>query len=120
MTEEGKKYYEKLGLEILNRYSIRYTPGSARLPKGWLAEWSAASDKNNPGKSLNDIVASRADGKDFLWYPQVWPNVDKDLDRRLDFVGDTELNRVKQQVQAEITEIFAPKAVAAEQAAEAQ
>ena len=115
VTEEGKKYYEALGLDILNRYSIRYTPGNAKLPKGWLAEWSAAADKDNPGKSLNEIVAKRADGKDFLWYPQVWPSTDADLDRRLDFVADTELDRAKQQVQAEITEIFAPKAVAAEQ-----
>ena len=117
VTEEGKKYYDTLGLDYLNRYSIRYTPGNARLPKGWLAEWSAASDKENPGKSLDEVVAKRADGRDFLWYPQVWPNADADLNRRLDFVAVTELNRVKQQVQAEITEIFAPKTVAAEQAA---
>lgn len=116
VTDEGKKYYEAIGLDILNRYSIRYSPGSAKLPKGWLAEWSAVADKNNPGKSLDDIVSKRSDGKDFLWYPQVWPNVDADIDRRLDFVADTELNQVKRLVQAEITEIFAPKEVATEQA----
>ncbi len=117
VTNEGKIYYEALGLDILNRYSIRYTPGSARLPKGWLAEWSAVADKDNQGKSLDEIVSKRANDKDLLWYPQVWPIVEKEMDRRLDFVADTELNRAKQLVQAEITDIFAPKPIAAEHAA---
>jgi Phytanoyl-CoA dioxygenase (PhyH) len=109
-TEEGKRHYESLGLDILNRYSIRYTPGNARLPRGWLAEWSAVADDHNPGKTLNEIVnGNKNKPGEFLWYPQVWPSLEKNLDARLDFVADTKLSQVKQQVQAEIVEIFVPK-----------
>lgn len=109
-SEEGLRYYEAMGLDILNRYSIRYTPGSARLPQGWLAEWSAVADKSNPGKSLNEIVdGTKSHPRDYLWYPQVWPSLEENLESRLNFVADTKLSQVKQQVQAEIVEIFAPK-----------
>ncbi|KAG7368639.1 phytanoyl-CoA dioxygenase [Nitzschia inconspicua] len=111
-TEAGKRYYQSLGLTTLNRYSIRYTPGNAKLPKGWLAEWSAVADKNNPGKSLNEIVdGTKSHPGEYLWYPQVWPSLEKDLENRLNFVADTKLSQVKQQVQAEIVEIFVPKMV---------
>jgi hypothetical protein len=109
VTDDGKKYYQSKGLDVLNRYSIRYTPGTAKLPNGWLAEWSAVADKDNPGKSLDDIVNNKVENADFLWYPQVWPTLEKDLARRLDFVAEKELERIKQQVQMEIFEIFAPK-----------
>jgi hypothetical protein len=113
VTAEGKKYYESLGLDVLNRYSIRYTPGSARLPYGWLAEWSAMADKDNPGKSLNYIVAPAANcDEKLLWYPQVWPSLDENLDHRLNLIADTELSTVKQKVQAEIMELFAPRPAA--------
>lgn len=108
-TEEGKRYYESLGLDVLNRYSIRYTPGTAKLPQGWLAEWSAVADNSNPGKSLNEIVVGTKSVPEFLWYPQVWPSLEEDLDSRLDSVAHTKLAQVKQQVQSEIKEIFAPK-----------
>ena len=109
VTEEGLKYYASLGLDVLNRYSIRYTPGSAKLPDGWLAEWSAIAEKKNPGKSLDDIIDNKGGDADFLWYPRVWPTLEKDLTDRLDFLAETELNRIKQQVQMEIYEIFVPK-----------
>jgi ectoine hydroxylase-related dioxygenase (phytanoyl-CoA dioxygenase family) len=32
VTPEGKKYYAEKGIEHLNRYSVRYVPGSAKLP----------------------------------------------------------------------------------------
>jgi hypothetical protein len=66
VTEEGKRYYDSIGLDVLNRYSIRYTPGTARLPQGWLAEWSAVADKGNPGKSLNEIVGTASVPGNFL------------------------------------------------------
>jgi hypothetical protein len=110
VTEEGKRYYDSLGLDSLNRYSIRYTPGTARLPKGWLAEWSAVANKGNPGKSLNEIVVgTESDPGEFMWYPQVWPVLEKDVDAQLNFVADTKLSQAKQLVQSEIAEIFTPK-----------
>jgi Phytanoyl-CoA dioxygenase (PhyH) len=107
VTEEGAKYYNSLGLEFLDRYSIRYTPGSAKLPKGWLAEWSAVSDTDNPGSTLNHIV--NKDGG-VLWYPQVWPTLDGNMDMQLDLVADAELDHAKQKVKADIAELFMPKA----------
>lgn len=109
VTEEGKRHYESLGLDHLNRYSIRYTAGSARLPKGWLAEWSAVSDPENPGSSLNDIVNKESG---VVWYPQVWPTLDKDMDLQLNLVADTQLDHAKQKVKADIVELFMPKAPA--------
>jgi hypothetical protein len=110
VTEEGKRYYNSIGLDILNRYSIRYTPGTARLPQGWLAEWSAVADKDNPGKSLNEIVVGTdSNPGEYMWYPQVWPSLEKDVDALLNFVADTKLIQMKQLVQSEIADIFVPK-----------
>jgi hypothetical protein len=110
VTEEGKRYYNSMGLEVLNRYSIRYSPGTARLPRGWLAEWSAIADKGNAGKSLNEIVVgTESDPGEFMWYPQAWPLLENDMDTHLNFVADTKLIQVKQLVQKEIAEVFAPK-----------
>jgi hypothetical protein len=106
VTDKGKEYYASLGLEVLNRYSIRYTAGTARLPKGWLAEWSAVSDPENAGSSLNDIV--NKDGG-FLWYPQVWPTLEQETDLQLDLVADTQLYHAKEKVKADIAELFIPK-----------
>mmetsp|Transcript_2338 Transcript_2338/g.6174 ORF Transcript_2338/g.6174 Transcript_2338/m.6174 type:complete len:554 (-) Transcript_2338:29-1690(-) len=52
------------------RYSVRYAPGTAELPRGYGTELSILSDTNNAGKSLDDVV--RSDGP---WYPQCWPSV---------------------------------------------
>lgn len=54
------------------RYSVRYAPGTAELPRGYGSELSILSEEKNAGKTLSDV--SRSDGP---WYPQCWPNVDR-------------------------------------------
>lgn len=105
VTDSGKEYYRSIGRTSLNRYSIRYTPGTARLPNGWVAEWSAIMDANNVGQSLDDI----AEQDTSLWYPKVWPNMDQDLDQKLDALAKDALEMAKNKVQSEIIEMFTPK-----------
>jgi hypothetical protein len=105
VTDAGKVHYKSMGKHTLNRYSIRYTPGTARLPNGWLAEWSAATNSRNSGSSLDAIVS--ADG--MLWYPKVWPRLENRLEAQLDILAEQMLESAKTTVQAEIIEMFAPK-----------
>jgi hypothetical protein len=105
VTEKGRQYYESQGVKTLNRYSIRYTPGTARLPNGWVAEWSAVSDVNNTGRTLDEIVQS---GKS-LWYPKVWPVTEENLEARMDGVALSDLEPAKAKVMADIFELFVPK-----------
>lgn len=110
VTDAGKDYYRSKGLTSLNRYSIRYTPGTARLPDGWVAEWSAITNSNNVGSSLDSIVTH----DDALWYPKVWPTFDDDLEEKLDSLAQRQLEIAKNKVLAEIIEMFTPKAKSSE------
>jgi hypothetical protein len=74
-TDEGRLYFTNNGLSCLNRYSIRYVPGSARLPKAFVNELSILSDASNAGKALNDV--------DGAWYPQVWPFLEDDIEKKI-------------------------------------
>ncbi len=105
VTDLGKEYYRSKGRSSLNRYSIRYTPGTARLPDGWVAEWSAIVDSANVGSSLDEIVARNTT----LWYPKVWPTFEIGLEEKLDFVAEHILDLAKSKVQEEIIEMFTPK-----------
>lgn len=105
VTEAGKEYYQSKGHSSLNRYSIRYTPGTARLPNGWVAEWSAITNSENIGSSLDDIVTRDSS----LWYPKVWPTLDQGLEEKLDTLAEQQLELAKGKVQAEIIEMFSPK-----------
>ena len=107
VTDAGKVYYTSIGKQSLNRYSIRYTPGTARLPDGWVAEWSAVSNSQNAGSSLDKIVAREGT----LWYPKVWPSLETQLESELDILAEQKLGSAKSMVQAEIIEMFTPKAV---------
>jgi hypothetical protein len=104
VTEEGRDFYNSRGVRALNRYSIRYTPGTARLPNGWVAEWSAVANPENTGRTLDDIVGSGP-----LWYPQVWPMLDNNVESRLDSLARTESESAKAKVLADIIELFTPK-----------
>jgi len=94
VTEEGKEYYSSKDIDSLMRYSVRYVPGTATLPSGYHPfEWSIVSNPNNGGKQLNDVVAAADDGDNNddratppLWYPQVWPTIELDVDAKLDSV----------------------------------
>lgn len=103
-TEEGVRYYESQGITNLNRYSIRYTPGSAKLPNGWMAEWSAVSNPDNVGRSLDDVT--NIDGT--TWYPKVWPSSEHDLPERLNDIAANKLKRAKELVMADMIELFSP------------
>jgi len=72
VTEEGIEFYGEHGVEHLSRYSIRYVPGTARLPSGWSVEWSIVDNGQNAGKTLDGVV----DQSERLYYPQVWPTFD--------------------------------------------
>lgn len=105
VTDSGKVYYKSKGRSSLNRYSIRYTPGTARLPNGWVAEWSAIINTANVGSSLDEIVDRDA----ALWYPKVWPTLEEGLEERLNVLAEEMLELAKNKVQAEIIEMFTPK-----------
>jgi len=113
-TDRGKEYYESIAKRMLNRYSIRYTPGTARLPDGWVAEWSAVTNSQNAGSSLDSIVSR----DETVWYPKVWPSVDTHLDEELDLVAEQKLESAKRRVQADIIELFTPKASVASESKE--
>jgi Phytanoyl-CoA dioxygenase (PhyH) len=104
VTPEGKAYYASRGIEYLNRYSIRYVPGSARLPTGWTFEWSIKSNGDNEGKTLD--VAMENQNRNYLWYPRVWPTIDEDIHYRLDRLAQTELADVKAQAKSEFRELI--------------
>ncbi len=57
---------------VYRRYSVRYSPGNAVLPKGYGTELSLLQNPELQGKAL-DLVTN-IDGP---WYPMVWPSVDQ-------------------------------------------
>lgn len=100
VTAKGKSFYSK---PTLNRYSIRYVPGSARLPGVYNSlDWALMADESNAGQALDDIVR-----RGHCWYPQVWPELEPDVDRKLDDVARTVLCDAKAKVDVTTKEIFA-------------
>jgi hypothetical protein len=97
VTEAGLDFYNKQGIQSLDRYSIRYTPGSARLPLGWTTEWSMVSNPENAGRTLDEVA--QFDGS--LWYPQVWPEIKEGTDMLLDELATTILESSKQKAATE-------------------
>ena len=97
VTDEGKEYYKKNGIEYLNRYSVRYVPGSAQLPLGWNFEWSIVTNSENEGRTLDSAMES----EDHLWYPRAWPNPEDDFEAQLDVVADGLLDEAKAKARSE-------------------
>ena len=58
--------------KIFRRYSIRYAPGTARVPPGYGVELSVLHDNDNANRTLDDIVERSGP-----WYPKVWPHGSK-------------------------------------------
>ena len=56
--------------KIFRRYSIRFAPGTARVPPGYGVELSVLHDNDNANRTLDDIVERSGP-----WYPKVWPHV---------------------------------------------
>jgi hypothetical protein len=77
------------------------------LPDGWVAKWSAVSDVNHTGPTLDEIVQY---GK-LLWYRTVWPVTEDNLEVRMDGVAlsDLEPAKNKAKVMADISALFLPK-----------
>jgi len=119
VTDKGKRgYYRRLNKPTLNRYSIRYVPGTTLLPDGYhCVEWSLLSDPANQGLSLDEVVGE--DGgeengrgvakKKLLWYPQVWPPPSASkkgwdaIEKRLDAVAvSDDLAKAKEMVAEEM------------------
>lgn len=50
------------------RYSIRYGPGSSRIPRGYGVEWSVLWNKENGGRTADEVCRL-----DAAWYPKAWP-----------------------------------------------
>lgn len=105
MTEEGKEYFRKAAKETLRRYSIRYVPGSARLPSGFNVEASILSNAKNEGRTLNEVAIEK-DNDGAVWYPQVWPTLDDRIDQQLDVMGRTLYAENRALQAAIISEIF--------------
>jgi hypothetical protein len=98
MTDEGLKYYEDQGLSTLNRYSIRYTSGSDKLPQGWNVDiWALFQMlKIQDGRSIKSLHYGA------LWYPKVWPEIDEDMDGQLNLLlVEAKSNAAEQKADAE-------------------
>ncbi|KAL7572481.1 hypothetical protein ACA910_000309 [Epithemia clementina (nom. ined.)] len=120
VTEAGMEHYEKLGKTLLHRYSVRYVPGSARLPPGRPMEPSALSNPNHAGQTLDEICGSDklestedqtsfSTRKKLSWYPKLWPELEENVDDKLDEIGQHEMPTVKarmQSLQQEMREIM--------------
>jgi Phytanoyl-CoA dioxygenase (PhyH) len=101
VTEKGKSHYSKA---TLNRYSIRYVPGSTRLPGVYNSlDWAHMADEANAGRSLDEVVALGA----CCWYPLVWPTVELDVDDKLDEMSRTALVEAKAKLDSKTKELFA-------------
>lgn len=70
MARGSEEELEKSKGRIFRRYSIRYSPGTARVPPGYGFELSALYNPVNANSTLDEIVA-----KDGPFYPKVWPHV---------------------------------------------
>lgn len=105
MTEEGRKFFGKISNTVFKRYSIRYVPGSARLPSGFNVEASILYNAKNEGRTLNE-VADHVDNSGAVWYPQVWPSLDEDIDAKLDQMGKTLYKQAQYLQSTVMSEIF--------------
>lgn len=108
VTEQGKLALQALqgaldedesGAALLKRYSLRYATGSSSLPEGFMTENSVlASDGFNLGKELDNV---RGD-----WYPKVWPEVDADVEEKLDYLVQNELPVAQEKLGAIMAEVM--------------
>jgi len=109
VTEKGKVALQALenscsgdqttGDALLKRYSIRYATGDASLPGGFMTEMSVlASDGLNLGKELNDVSGE--------WYPKCWPEVDIDVDDKIDHLVKHDVPVAQEKLGAIMTEVM--------------
>ena len=77
-TELGESLKLEQSDKIFRRYSIRYSPGSARVPPGYGVEPSVLYNAANANRTLDEIVES-----DGPWYPKVWPRLNDNVETRV-------------------------------------
>jgi len=107
VTEKGKLALQSLqnsfngdqttGAALLKRYSVRFATGDTSLPEGFMTEMSVlASDGLNLGKELNNVSGE--------WYPKCWPEVDIDVDEKLDYLVKNEVPVAQEKLDAIMAE----------------
>lgn len=74
---------------LYRRYSIRYGPGSSRIPRGYGTELSVLWDKQNAGRTVDQVAQN-----DAPWYPQAWPTpIDEEM-AKLEQITTDRLDKV--------------------------
>ena len=101
LTDEAKEYYSQQGLSTLNRYSVRYVPGKATLPNGFVDELSVYYSPDNAGQVLDDVVAN---GRP--WYPRVWPTLEDGFEEAVEEMKETVLPKANAEAAAATTEFI--------------
>lgn len=71
---------------VYRRYSVRYSPGSSRIPPGYGTELSVLWDEKNGGRTADDVCRL-----DAPWYPQAWPIA---VPSEVDELGDLLRNKI--------------------------
>jgi hypothetical protein len=71
---------------LYRRYTIRYAPGHATLPKGYVTELSILWNPDNAGRTLDDVS-----NFDAPWYPKCYPSIDPEELLRVNDLVETKL-----------------------------
>ncbi|KAL7468454.1 hypothetical protein ACHAXS_008679 [Conticribra weissflogii] len=101
VTEKGKAAVKAIEeIALLKRYSLRYVTGSSSLPSGFMTELSILGTSGaNSGKEFNEV-----DGE---WYPQCWPEVDDDVEEKIEHVVKNFIPVAQEQLAVIMTEVMA-------------
>jgi len=110
LTENGRLALQAIenslgdnaGAALLKRYSLRFATGSTSLPGGFMTEKSVLASDGNLGKQLDDIEGE--------WYPKCWPEVDHDVDTKIETVVREQVpvaNEKLAAIMAEVMSLFA-------------
>jgi len=117
VTKEGVQYYrDQSGCNSkdgnpkphLHRYSLRYVPGTARLPRGddgdtTMADLAAQWKSDNAGRTLDEI--SQLDHP--AWYPQTWPQLERHLHHKLNRLASHQVVQAKAHAKASFEDLMA-------------
>lgn len=71
---------------LYRRYTIRYAPGHATLPKGYVTELSILWNGDNAGRTLDDVSSL-----DAPWYPKCYPSIDPEESVRMSDLVDNKI-----------------------------
>ena len=87
VTAAGREYFSANQKQVLNRFSMRFVPGEAKLPSGFSLELSILYNNENSGRSVDEIASL----DDPAWYPKVWPQIDPGIEDQLQLLAKTKL-----------------------------